>query len=607
MKHEDKTALIKVLKSHKHAIAWKIFDIKGIDPQFCTHKILMKENTKLVVQHQRRVNPKIYEVIKQEVIKLLEAGLIYPISDSPWVSPVHCVPKKGGITVVTGWRVCIDYQKLNDATRKDHFPLPFMDQMLERLARNEKHEERIRHRYSHHRAIPNVNSSKPGVRMAKAKFGGMMEKGIKDMPIAEYIEYEAEMKDSPGGMLDPIFQQNMKIRVTTLFTMIRVRYEPLKADIDYISDDKAEKRVPFIGDDDIQNEEGVILGDLPCQLPPKELNPGSFTLPCTIGRLNLYATVDLRASVNVMPKSICEHLKLANLKETNMLVKMVDMKKKAPLGIVENIMVRINKFIFPSDLVIIDMLGEPSETMILGRPFLATIHAQIDIFNREISLGIREDRVLFDMDGSVFHSRIHVEKQCIRSCDNECIDTLDSVDNMQELEVKHEDTILFMEKVRYGNKTIDDTTQERRYYKWFAQKSGISHKSTMYENPCKYHHEYPCSYFPQKDKGMPKPWGSSSDKGFKEEEKWESGIKKTDYEPPFVDIETFEIKRHVLWKPSRDFTRPIGPPSGLKGLLHTLNATVIPTKGHEFSQDMFVNAIINQIIEQCSGESLVLI
>nr|GFB39777.1 reverse transcriptase domain-containing protein [Tanacetum cinerariifolium] len=77
-------------------------------------------------------------------------GLIYPISDSPWVSPVHCVPKKGGFTVVTneeneliptrlvtGWRVCIDYRKLNEATRKDHFTLPFMDQMLERLAGNE--------------------------------------------------------------------------------------------------------------------------------------------------------------------------------------------------------------------------------------------------------------------------------------------------------------------------------------------------------------------------------------------------------------------------------------------------------------------------------------
>ncbi|GJT79450.1 reverse transcriptase domain-containing protein [Tanacetum coccineum] len=147
---DEKAALIKVLKSRKRAIAWKLSDIKGINPEFCTHKILMEEDYKPAVQHQRRVNPKIHDVIKKEVEKLLDAGLIYPISDSPWVSPVHCVPKKGGFTVVendeneliptrlvTGWRVCIDYRKLNEATRKDHFPLPFMDQMLERLAGND--------------------------------------------------------------------------------------------------------------------------------------------------------------------------------------------------------------------------------------------------------------------------------------------------------------------------------------------------------------------------------------------------------------------------------------------------------------------------------------
>ncbi|GJT20293.1 reverse transcriptase domain-containing protein [Tanacetum coccineum] len=150
LKNEEKAALIEVLKSHKRAIAWKLSDIKGIDPEFCTHKILMEEDYEPTVQHQRRVNPKIHDVIKKEVEKLLDAGLIYSISDSPWVSPVHCVPKKGGMTVVKndendliptrlviGWRVCIDYRKLNEATRKDHFPLPFMDQMLERLAGNQ--------------------------------------------------------------------------------------------------------------------------------------------------------------------------------------------------------------------------------------------------------------------------------------------------------------------------------------------------------------------------------------------------------------------------------------------------------------------------------------
>ncbi|GKD72154.1 reverse transcriptase domain-containing protein [Tanacetum coccineum] len=150
LKDEEKAALIKVLKLHKRALAWQLSDIKGINPKFYTHKILMEDDFKPTVQHQRRVNLKIYEVIKNEVLKILDAGLIYPISNSPWVSPVHCVPKKGGFTIVekdenkliptrlvTGWRICIDYQKLKDATCKDHFPLPFMDQMLDRLAGNE--------------------------------------------------------------------------------------------------------------------------------------------------------------------------------------------------------------------------------------------------------------------------------------------------------------------------------------------------------------------------------------------------------------------------------------------------------------------------------------
>nr|GEV66010.1 reverse transcriptase domain-containing protein [Tanacetum cinerariifolium] len=110
----------------------------------------MDKDYKSTVQSQRRVNLKIHDIIKKEVIKLLDVDMIYPISDSPWVSPIHCVPKKGGMTVVanenneliptrlvTGWRVCIDYRKLNDATRKDYFSLPFMDQKLERLAGNE--------------------------------------------------------------------------------------------------------------------------------------------------------------------------------------------------------------------------------------------------------------------------------------------------------------------------------------------------------------------------------------------------------------------------------------------------------------------------------------
>nr|GEU38848.1 reverse transcriptase domain-containing protein [Tanacetum cinerariifolium] len=118
---EEKTALIMILKSHKRAIAWKLSD-KGIDPEFYTHKILMDEDFEQEVQHQRRVNPKIHDVIKQE------GGFTVVENEDNELIPTR---------LVTSWHVFINYQKMNEATSKDHFPLPFMDQMLERLAGNQ--------------------------------------------------------------------------------------------------------------------------------------------------------------------------------------------------------------------------------------------------------------------------------------------------------------------------------------------------------------------------------------------------------------------------------------------------------------------------------------
>ena len=116
----------------------------------CTHRIYLEENAKPSREMQRRLNPNMKEVVKNKVIKLLDNGIIYSISDSKWVSPTQVVPKKSRVTVITnekneliptrtitGWRMCIDYRKLNSMTRKDHFPLPFMDQILERVAGHE--------------------------------------------------------------------------------------------------------------------------------------------------------------------------------------------------------------------------------------------------------------------------------------------------------------------------------------------------------------------------------------------------------------------------------------------------------------------------------------
>ncbi|GJU88234.1 retrovirus-related pol polyprotein from transposon 17.6 [Tanacetum coccineum] len=143
--HEE--ALLKVLSKYKAAVGWTIADLKGSSPSLCMHRIVTDPDVKPSRDAQRRLNPNIKEVVKKEVLKWLDDGIIYPISDSKWVSPTQTLPKKAGITIVetksgeklttrlvTGWRVCIDYRKLNNATSKDHFPLPFIDQIVEKLS-----------------------------------------------------------------------------------------------------------------------------------------------------------------------------------------------------------------------------------------------------------------------------------------------------------------------------------------------------------------------------------------------------------------------------------------------------------------------------------------
>ena len=147
---DQENKILEILKTHRTTLGWTIADIKGISPLIYTHRIHLEEDVKPSRQPQRRLNQIMKEVVKKEVLKLMDVGVIYPIADSKWVSPTQVVPKKSGVTMVAnenneliptrvtfGWRVCINYRKLNPGTRKDHFPLPFVDQMLERVAGHE--------------------------------------------------------------------------------------------------------------------------------------------------------------------------------------------------------------------------------------------------------------------------------------------------------------------------------------------------------------------------------------------------------------------------------------------------------------------------------------
>jgi hypothetical protein len=120
---------VATLEKYQSVIGYSLKDLKGISPSLCTHRIPMEQEHKPVHKHQRWLNNAMREVVKKEVLKLLKAGVIYPISDSEWASPVQVVPKKGGMMVirneknqlipqwtVTSWQMCIDYRKLNKAT-----------------------------------------------------------------------------------------------------------------------------------------------------------------------------------------------------------------------------------------------------------------------------------------------------------------------------------------------------------------------------------------------------------------------------------------------------------------------------------------------------------
>lgn len=102
--------------------------MKGIDPQLCMHHIYIEKGARPIQKPQCRLNPHLKDIVKEELQKLLDVDFIYLISDNKWVSPLVVVPKKNG-----KWQICVDYRKLNKATQKDHFPLPFIDQVLDTL------------------------------------------------------------------------------------------------------------------------------------------------------------------------------------------------------------------------------------------------------------------------------------------------------------------------------------------------------------------------------------------------------------------------------------------------------------------------------------------
>ncbi|GKC54024.1 reverse transcriptase domain-containing protein [Tanacetum coccineum] len=316
--------------------------------------------------------------MKKEIIKLLDAGIIYAIEDSPWVSSVHCVPKKGGMTIVTNeknelvptrtvidWRVCIDYRKLNEATRKDHFPLLFMDQMLERLAGN--------------------------------KFFCFLDGffGYFQIPI-EPVDQEKTTFTYPYGTyaykLMPFGLCNAPANFQRC--MIAIFQNMLETSMEVFMDDFLKCHFMVT--------KGIMLGykvssaglevekiDVITKLPP----------PTNVKAIRSFlghaALVDLGASVSVMSFSTYTNLGLGILSHTKLTIELADRTIKQPRGIAENVLVRIAKFIFLIDFIILDIPEDDDVHLILGRPFLSTTHSKIDVFKRKITIRVGDEKLVF--------------------------------------------------------------------------------------------------------------------------------------------------------------------------------------------------------------------
>ncbi|XP_048228260.1 uncharacterized protein LOC125369533 [Ricinus communis] len=170
----------------------------------------------------------------------------------------------------------------------------------------------------------------------------------------------------------------------------------------------------------LNDECSTILWD---KLPEKKCDPRSFTVPCVIGDLTISnALVDLGARINLVPYSLFTKLGLGETKPTRMSIQFVDRAVKYPRGIVEDVLVKVDKFIFPVDFVIMDMDGESNVPLILGQPFVATSRAILDVYNRKLELRLGDEIVTFDLNNSMRQSLDH---------DDTMFDLLDDVIDAQ--------------------------------------------------------------------------------------------------------------------------------------------------------------------------------
>ncbi|GJX83102.1 reverse transcriptase domain-containing protein [Tanacetum coccineum] len=305
-----------------------------------------------------------------------------------WVSPVHCVPKKGGITVienddneliptrlVTGLRVCIDYRKLNDVTRKDHFSLPFMDQMLERLAGNKYY--CFLDGFSGYFQIPIDPQDQ--------------EKTTFTCPYGTFT-----YRRMPFGLCNAsgMFQRDSFSSCLSHLDKMLKRCEDTNLVLNW-------KKCDFMV------KEGIVLGHKISKFGI-EVDKAKIDviakLPHPTSLVECLALADLGASINLMPLSIWKKLSLPELTPTQMIIELADRSTTSPSGIAEDVLVKVGKFHFLADFVVVDYVVDPRVPLILGRPFLRMTRALIDVYGEELTLRVYDEAITFNVGQTLRYS-----------------------------------------------------------------------------------------------------------------------------------------------------------------------------------------------------------
>ncbi|KAH9680959.1 BED-type domain-containing protein [Citrus sinensis] len=350
-------------------------DIKGISPSLGMHKILLEDCYSNSVEQQRRLNPIMKEMVKKEIINCLDAEIIYPISDSSWVSPIQCVPKKGGIRVITNekdeliptrtvaeWRVYMDYKKLNKATRKDHFHLSFIDQMLDRLNRT-------------------IDGLQNELRVeSKLQFTSPISFKLEKMlgQLASSVQTLAMTVEKGKFPIQPV--PNLK-GVHEASTSSPQQHGEVKAVMTLRKGKEVDNKVEM----PVTKENQIIPVNVEDSPPEEkeETNPREYVPKAPFLQ---------RLAKGKKGKSTGEILEIFK-QPSSVVLQLADRSTKIPLGIVEDVLIQVDKFYFPVDFIVIDT--QPIQDsrkhipIILGQPFLATAdaHIQCRTGNVQLSFG----------------------------------------------------------------------------------------------------------------------------------------------------------------------------------------------------------------------------